>query len=315
VEALSSRERVGFAAALERAAEAPGIGSRAVKAIGDFTTLMAELRQLAETEPPSTVLEEVLARTGYVAELEASTDPQDEGRVENLQELVSVTREFEERAALTGEPATLPAFLEQVALVADADSIPDAGDDAGVVTLMTLHTAKGLEFPVVFLTGMEDGVFPHLRSLGDAKELEEERRLAYVGITRARERLYLSRAVTRTAWGQPQYNPPSRFLDEVPASVLAWEREEPTRPTWKSGSASERMAAGGLSSSARRPVVSGSRDVPVLDVGDRVTHDTFGLGTVTGLRGSAEKQQAEVDFGAGTGRKWLLLRYAPLQKL
>jgi DNA helicase-2/ATP-dependent DNA helicase PcrA len=323
VEALSSRERVGFAAALERCAEAPGIGTRAVKSIGDFTAMMASLRELAETEPPSTVLEEVLARTGYVAELEASTDPQDEGRVENLQELVSVAREFEERAALTGEPATLPAFLEQVALVADADSIPDAdGEDTGVVTLMTLHTAKGLEFPVVFLTGMEDGVFPHLRSLGDTKELEEERRLAYVGITRARERLYLSRAVTRTAWGQPQYNPPSRFLEEVPASLLAWEREEPTRASmsrWSGDSAQERVAASGLSSSyARRPAASGApggREIPSLDVGDRVTHDTFGMGTVVGLRGSAEKQQAEVDFGPGTGRKWLLLRYAPIQKL
>ncbi|HEY0484883.1 MAG TPA: DNA helicase PcrA [Mycobacteriales bacterium] len=322
VEALSSRERISFAAALERCAEAPGIGTRAVKAIGDFVALMADLRDLAEAEPPSAVLEAVLDRTGYVAELEASTDPQDEGRVENLQELVSVAREFEERAALTGDPATLPAFLEQVALVADADSIPDPdGDDAGVVTMMTLHTAKGLEFPVVFLSGMEDGVFPHLRSLGDAKELEEERRLAYVGITRARERLYLSRAVTRTAWGQPQYNPPSRFLDEVPASLLAWEREEPTRAAtarWNGGSAQERLASTGLSSPIRRAVPTGSpggREVPVVDVGDRVTHDTFGLGTVVGLRGGAEKQQAEVDFGAGTGRKWLLLRYAPLQKL
>jgi DNA helicase-2/ATP-dependent DNA helicase PcrA len=265
------------------------------------------------------VLEETLARTGYVAELEASTDPQDEGRVENLQELVSVAREFEERMALTGEPATLAAFLEQVALVADADSIPDpSGEDAGVVTLMTLHTAKGLEFPVVFLTGMEDGVFPHLRSLGDAKELEEERRLAYVGITRARERLYLSRAVTRTAWGQPQYNPPSRFLDEIPGSLLAWEREEPTRETmsrWSgTGSAQERVTSSSFAPS-RRASVSGARDVPVLDVGDRVTHDTFGMGSVVGLRGTAEKQQAEVDFGAGTGRKWLLLRYAPIQKL
>ncbi|HEV7825867.1 MAG TPA: DNA helicase PcrA [Mycobacteriales bacterium] len=328
VEALSSRERIGFAPALERAAEAPGIGTRAVKAIGEFVTLMASLREMAETQPPSDVLEAVLARTGYVAELEASTDPQDEGRVENLQELVSVAREFEERAAMTGEPATLPAFLEQVALVADADSIPASGEDAGVVTMMTLHTAKGLEFPVVFLSGMEDGVFPHLRSLGDAKELEEERRLAYVGITRARERLYLSRAVTRSAWGQPQYNPPSRFLDEVPASLLAWEREEPTRAAtaqWSGserwvggGSAQERLASSGLSSPVRRPVASGApggREVPVLDVGDRVTHDTFGLGTVVGLRGGAEKQQAEVDFGAGTGRKWLLLRYAPLEKL
>jgi DNA helicase-2/ATP-dependent DNA helicase PcrA len=326
VEALSSRERISFAAALERCAEAPGIGTRAVKSIGEFTAMMASLRELAETEPPSTVLEEALGRTGYVAELEASTDPQDEGRVENLQELVSVAREFEERAALTGEPATLPAFLEQVALVADADSIPDSGgEDAGVVTLMTLHTAKGLEFPVVFLTGMEDGVFPHLRSLGDNKELEEERRLAYVGITRARERLYLSRAVTRSAWGQPQYNPPSRFLDEIPASLLAWEREEPTRETmsrWErvgevgggTGSAQERLTSSSFAPS-RRPGVSGAREVPVLDVGDRVTHDTFGMGSVVGLRGTAEKQQAEVDFGAGTGRKWLLLRYAPIQKL
>src|SRR5215211_788937 len=222
IEALSSRERIGFGPALERVEEAPGIGTRAVKAISEFTTLMASLRELAETEPPSVVLEQVLAGTGYLAELEASTDPQDEGRVENLQELVSVAREFEERTAAADEPAGLTEFLEQVSLVADADSIPDGPEkeNTGVVTLMTLHTAKGLEFPVVFLTGMEDGVFPHMRSMSDEKELEEERRLAYVGITRARERLYVSRAMTRSAWGQPQYNPPSRFLDEIPASLL-----------------------------------------------------------------------------------------------
>jgi DNA helicase-2/ATP-dependent DNA helicase PcrA len=325
VEALSSRERISFAAALERAADAPGINNRAVNAINEFTALMSSLRELAEVQPPSVVLEEVLARTAYIVELEASTDPQDEGRVDNLQELVSVAREYEERAAAMGDAVSLAGFLEQVALVADADSIPDAPDgessgrDAGVVTLMTLHTAKGLEFPVVFLTGMEDGIFPHLRSLGDAKELEEERRLAYVGITRARERLYLSRAVTRTAWGQPQYNPPSRFLDEVPVSLLKWEREEPTRESmsrWSSGSAQERVAASGMSSfgrpAARAP---GGREVPVVDVGDRVSHDTFGMGTVVSLRGTAEKQQAEVDFGAGTGRKWLLLRFAPIVKL
>jgi DNA helicase-2/ATP-dependent DNA helicase PcrA len=388
VEALSSRDRISFAEALEKADQAPGIGSRAVNSIRDFTTLMAELRTLAENGPPSVVLEETLVRTGYVAELEASTDPQDESRVENLQELVSVAREFEERAAAAGEAPTLSAFLEQVALVADADGIPPtpdnpasdnpasdnpasgnpasdnpasdnpasdnpasdnpasdnpalaaagadpaansepaaglAGQRGGVVTLMTLHTAKGLEFPVVFLSGMEDGVFPHLRSLGDNKELEEERRLAYVGITRARERLYLSRAVTRTAWGQPQYNPPSRFLDEIPVSLLAWEREEPTRAElsrWNGDSAQERLTATGLGTAYRgaRAVagrgMAGGREVPVLTMGDRVTHDTFGLGTVTALRGTAEKQQAEVDFGAGTGRKWLLLRYAPLEKL
>src|SRR5207245_4518738 len=146
------------------------------------------------------------------AELSASTDPQDEGRVDNLNELISVAAEFE--AASPG--GTVTDFLEQVSLVADADQIPVAGDDAGVVTLMTLHTAKGLEFPVVFLTGLEDGVFPHLRALGDPAELAEERRLAYVGITRARERLYLSRALIRSAFGQPSANPASPFLDAVP---------------------------------------------------------------------------------------------------
>jgi DNA helicase-2/ATP-dependent DNA helicase PcrA len=330
VEALSSRERIGFGAALERAGEAPGIGSRAVKAISEFTALMSDLRLLAETEPPSIILEEVLARTGYLAELEESTDPQDEGRVENLQELVSVAREFEERAAATETEAGLVEFLEQVALVADADSIPPAPDDAegadqasqqGQVTLMTLHTAKGLEFPVVFLTGLEDGVFPHLRSLSDPKELEEERRLAYVGITRARERLYLSRAITRSAWGQPQYNPPSRFLDEVPTTLLSWEREAPapkeTLSKWGgTGSAQERLAQHYASSvrPGSRAAGVGNRPALSLEVGDRVSHDAHGLGRVIELRGEAERAQACVDFGDGKGR-WFLLRYAPLEKL
>jgi DNA helicase-2/ATP-dependent DNA helicase PcrA len=329
VEALSSRERIGFAPALERAGEAPGIGSRAVKAIGDFVALMADLRRVAETDPPAVVLEQVLTRTGYLSELEESTDPQDEGRVENLQELVSVAREFEERAALAETPAGLVEFLEQVALVADADQVPappgaegaeGAEENVGVVTLMTLHTAKGLEFPVVFLTGLEDGVFPHMRSLGDPKELEEERRLAYVGITRARERLYLSRALTRSAWGQPQYNPPSRFLDEVPQSLVSWERVAPepkkTLSTWSgTGSAQERLAE--HYSTAVRPSArpgQGNRPVLALSVGDRVTHDAHGMGRIVELRGEAERAQACVDFGDGKTR-WFLLRYAPLVKL
>jgi len=325
VEALSSRERIGFGPALERADEAPGIGSRAVKAIGEFTALMSSLRELAATEPPSVVLEQVLAGTGYLAELEASTDPQDEGRVENLQELVSVAREFEERSAATERPGDLPAglteFLEQVSLVADADSIPAGPDEehTGVVTLMTLHTAKGLEFPVVFLTGMEDGVFPHMRSMGNEKELEEERRLAYVGITRARERLYLSRAITRSAWGQPQYCPPSRFLDEIPQSLLSWEREAPKQDArsvvsrWSSGSAQEKLASQ-FASGARRGGGRGDRPIPVLTAGDRVNHDAHGLGRVVEMRGDAEKAQAGVDFGDGKVR-WFVLRYAPLEKI
>ncbi|RQX44498.1 DNA helicase PcrA, partial [Micromonospora chalcea] len=230
VEALAARDRISFGAALRRAKDAPGISTRAANGIAEFVALLDAARELAATGTPEEVLEAVLTRSGYLAELEESLDPQDAGRVDNLQELVSVAREYTERIEALGaedERATLAGFLEQVALVADADQIPsDDPDHQGVVTLMTLHTAKGLEFPVVFLTGLEDGVFPHLRSLGDTRELEEERRLAYVGITRARQRLYLSRAVTRSAWGAPAYNPPSRFLEELPPELVRWERTE-----------------------------------------------------------------------------------------
>ena len=195
-----------------------------LSAITAFTTMMTDLRTLLEAgADPATILQAVLEQSGYLAELQASTDPQDETRVENLAELESVAQEF-----TTENPeGTLADFLERVSLVADSDEIPDDDASGGVVTLMTLHTAKGLEFPVVFLTGMEDGVFPRMRSLGDTRELEEERRLAYVGITRARQRLYVTRSVMRSAWGTPAFNPPSRFLEEIPAEVLEWRREEP----------------------------------------------------------------------------------------
>ena len=180
VEALAERRRIPFGEALVIADEAPGIASRSVNAIQEFNTLVETLRALViGGQGPAAVLEEILSRSGYLSELQASEDMQDESRIENLQELVAVAREFEE----ANPDGTVAEFLERVALVADADQIPDADGSGGVVTLMTLHTAKGLEFPVVFLTGLEDGVFPHMRSLGDPKELEEERRLAYVGIT------------------------------------------------------------------------------------------------------------------------------------
>jgi DNA helicase-2/ATP-dependent DNA helicase PcrA len=307
VEALASRDRIPFADALDRCADAPGINPRSVAAIGAFAALMTELRGVAagEGNGPAAVLEAVLDRTGYLTGLESSEDPQDESRVDNVRELVSVAREYEESQP---EAPTLADFLERVALVADADSVPDAA--GGVVTLMTLHTAKGLEFPVVFLSGMEDGVFPHLRTLGDAHELEEERRLAYVGITRAQRRLYLSRAITRSAWGQPSYNPPSRFLDEVPDDLVEWERTEPRRQP----PAQARVAANGLARGTLRGGA-GNRPIPNLDLGDKVSHDAFGLGTVVAARGEAEKAQAQIDFGGDVGLKWLLLRYAPIEKL
>jgi DNA helicase-2/ATP-dependent DNA helicase PcrA len=314
--ALAERERIPFVAALGRPEDAPGIATRSVAAIKGFTGLLEDLGRVRDHEDAgvSDLLEAVLDRSGYLTELRASHDPQDETRVENLAELVAVAREFDDERRGTGEVISLEDFLERVSLVADADEIPDTeeAERAGVVTLMTLHTAKGLEFPVVFLTGMEDGTFPHLRSLGDAKELEEERRLAYVGITRARERLHLSRAAVRSAWGAPQYNPPSRFLDEIPAELVEWERE-------LSGAAAigRRDQRPAVATLAARPGVRspGNRPVIPLSPGDRVTHDSYGLGTVVRTLGEGDKTQAEVDFGGELGVKRFVLRFAPLEKL
>ncbi|MBM7088014.1 DNA helicase PcrA [Streptomyces sp. NPDC012461] len=322
IDALAQRERISFPQALKRVDEAYGMAARSSNAVKRFNTLMEDLRTVVESGAgPATVLEAVLERTGYLAELQASTDPQDETRIENLQELAAVALEFEQERA-EGETGTLADFLEQVALVADSDQIPDEEEDgSGVITLMTLHTAKGLEFPVVFLTGMEDGVFPHMRALGETKELEEERRLAYVGITRARERLYLTRSTLRSAWGQPSYNPPSRFLEEIPATYLDWKRTGASAPV-SSGPASGIAAS--LSSSRSRSSASGAsgfatrrtaeKPVVSLAVGDRVTHDQFGLGTVVGVKGTGANAEATIDFG-DTKPKRLLLRYAPVEKL
>jgi DNA helicase-2/ATP-dependent DNA helicase PcrA len=290
------------------------------------------------------ILESVLARSGYLDELEASDDPQDGTRLENLAELVAVAREFADdpQAGPSADPTDVDAgvvtpglsdFLERVALVADTDQIPDAPDpdspdDGGMVTLMTLHTAKGLEFPTVFLTGLEDGVFPHSRSLEDASELEEERRLAYVGLTRAQQRLYLSRALVRSAWGAPAHNPASRFLGEVPDELVDWRRTEADQVHWQRpdlsrgypGGFGQPTAAGrrNFSAAAARADAAAkskpSREVPSLSPGDRVQHDTFGLGTVVAVEGVAEKAVASIDFGT-EGVKRLLLRYAPVEKL
>jgi DNA helicase-2/ATP-dependent DNA helicase PcrA len=298
--------------------------------------MVEELQSMvAADERPDVVLESVLDRSGYLAELEGSDDPQDETRLENIAELVAVAREFADdpEAVATGA-AGLAEFLERVALVADTDQIPDAppegegsGADPGVVTLMTLHTAKGLEFPVVFLTGLEDGVFPHARSLGDQPELEEERRLAYVGVTRAQQRLYLSRAVVRSAWGAPSHNPASRFLDEMPIDLVDWRRTEAAQSQWNrpdlstgSRSWSTPTPAGrrNFSAAAARADAASkakaTREVPSLSPGDRVQHDSFGLGTVVALEGVADKAVASIDFGS-EGVKRLLLRYAPVEKL
>lgn len=370
---------MSFADALVDAAhgKVTALGTRAKNAIAAFLELMDGLRaDAAEATNAITglpdigvVVSRILDATGYKAELEASTDPQDGARLDNLNELVSVAREFSSEAAnlmayaamgagtgagvegndpaepMVGEPqpGSIHAFLEKVSLVADSDQLPD--DSTNVVTLMTLHTAKGLEFPVVFLIGWEDGQFPHLRALGDPQELAEERRLAYVGITRARETLYLTRAMLRASWGNAVANPASRFLEDIPEKLMYWRREEPGAGGWDDdwgasgwgggsfvggyggyGGHSGFGGAGGYSGrkpggSYRKPKTprSSRSSTPAanlyLEVGDKVNHDKYGLGTVQSVDGSGPHTSVTIDFGSAGTVKLMLIGGVPLEKL
>ena len=339
--------------AAETAPEVLGITPRAAKSAAAFWGLIETLRAAeARGASQADILEEVLDRTGYLAELRRSEDPQDASRVENLAELHSVAGAF----AADAPGGTLADFLERVALVADSDQVPAEGERGGQVTLMTVHTAKGLEFPVVFVTGMEDGTFPHQRSLGDESELEEERRLAYVAITRARERLYLTRAAVRSAWGTPQEMPPSRFLDDIPAELLDVRRAatsgERMRASYGGSYGSGSYGSGSYGRSRRSegrdpwgdtdtgafgsgrggasaqpagvrkvtrmgvaPAAKPAEDKPLLSlkVGDRIKHATLGAGTVTGIEGEGPRTVARIRFGLGEKR--LLVRMAPMEKI
>ncbi|MBX7434119.1 DNA helicase PcrA [Mycobacterium sp. Y57] len=318
---------MNFNDALVAAAEGrvPMLNTRSEKAIAGFVALLDDLRGKLDGELGELV-DAVLDRTGYRAELESSSDPQDLARLDNLNELVSVAHEFSidlaNAKALAGEDGAEPvdedipdtgvlaAFLERVSLVADADDIPEHG--SGVVTMMTLHTAKGLEFPIVFVTGWEDGMFPHMRALGDPVELSEERRLAYVGITRARQRLYLSRAKVRSSWGQPMLNPESRFLREIPQELIDWRRTE--QPS--SGFSAPVSGAGRFGTPRPAPSrpTAGKRPLLVLEPGDRVTHDRYGLGRVEEVSGMGESAMSLIDFGSA-GRVKLMHNHAPVTKL
>jgi DNA helicase-2/ATP-dependent DNA helicase PcrA len=305
VDRFSQTHGVPFWEGLRRAPEIVQLNSRARTAIGEFVAVMDHLREVADEGGVSAAVEAVLADTGMVAGLEAEQTIEAMGRVENLRELVGVAKEFESanEGAVIGDqefdtldnPRRLEVFLETTALVADID---EWDDGAGAATLMTLHTAKGLEFPAVFIVGLEDGVFPHMRSLGDPAELEEERRLAYVGITRAQDRLYLTSAWSRMLFGGSNYNPPSRFLNEIGPELMekAGKRERRT--------ASERAAATG----PRMTVDAGE-----IGPGDRVRHDKWGLGTVREVVGTGDRAEAEVMFDT-QGKKRLLLAWAPLER-
>ena len=287
------------------------IAARSGSSIIEFVKLIQSLQTLVEAKTrPSVIAQAVLEQSGLLAELSESSDPQDEVRVENLEELVAVATEYEESEVDEGEEISLVGFLEDVSLVADADQIPEGEDHGGVVTMMTLHTAKGLEFPTVFLTGMEEGIFPHSRTLGDPEELQEERRLAYVGLTRARENLFITRAEYRSSWGAPNYNAPSRFLSEIPDSVIEWNEVQEKASSISSSNRSTIRR----NFAAPKPTGKSSSNTMQLEVGERVSHDTFGLGTVVAVTGAGDRAEATINFGS-FGEKRLLLRYAPVEKL
>jgi DNA helicase-2/ATP-dependent DNA helicase PcrA len=337
VDAYARAHALTFVEAL-RKADAAGVSPRAQRGIERFLEIIDALGSTDGNDPaPAPLLEELLERTGYLAELEAEHTIESEGRLENLAELVGVAAEYE----------TMPEFLEQVSLVADTDSLPDEDEPgSGETVMMTLHSAKGLEYPVVFLVGMEEGVFPHMRSIGEPAQLEEERRLAYVGITRARERLYLTNAWSRTLYGATQYNPPSRFLGEIPEELLEEAEGSSTRGfrrpgtsgSWSRGDSPsfagrearrERATSGGTvgsgfgvtrgvgpgmgsgSSPSGPPTTAG---VSNLKVGDDVAHTTFGEGIILDIEGHGEKAEATIRF-PDVGEKRLLLSWAPLERV
>jgi DNA helicase-2/ATP-dependent DNA helicase PcrA len=317
VEAYARQIGVPFVEGLRRASDA-GVGGRSLKGIASFLSLLDSFAEPLE-KGPGAALEAILRDTGYIAELEDERTIEAEGRLENLQELVGVATQFES----TDE------FLEQISLVSDADEIDE--DDSAVV-LMTIHAAKGLEFPAVFVLGLEDGIFPHLRSMTEPEEMEEERRLAYVGITRAQERLYLTHAWARLIFGTTQYNPPSRFLEEIPSELI--EDAEGSRGTGRklrssvfgaSGTASSFRGRDRVVDTALKPSERGGRgplsqdpssgaDELGLKVGDDVMHRKWGEGVILDLRGSGDKTEAVVRFPS-VGEKTLLLAWAPLEKL
>ncbi len=302
VEALdwhARREGMTFLDACHQAEHVQGLAARAVGAVNSFVDLLDGLRtELAHDRPLPELIEEIWSRTGYLTELQAERTIEALSREENLRELKSVAAEFHEReGGRTGEEG-LAAFLESLTLVSDQDQLDDEVEDEGAVTLMTLHTAKGLEFPVVFLVGLEDGVFPHIRSLSEPEQLEEERRLCYVGLTRAQERLYLTHADHRTLWGGTNYNPPSRFLDELPVELV--EQRGATRTTSAAARVRDREIA----------EVAGQE----FRVGDTVMHSKFGQGRLVALEGEDDRAEATVDFDT-EGRKHLVLAYAPLVRV
>jgi DNA helicase-2/ATP-dependent DNA helicase PcrA len=297
LEGFAAIEGIPFLEAARRADEIPTLAARARGAVGGFVQIMDTLRSAFDSGAgPKRMVEAAATESGYLLELETERTVEAEGRIENIRELGGVAGEFEERS----EEGTLADFLEQVSLLGEQD---EYDEESGTVTLMTLHNAKGLEFPAVFIIGLEDGIFPHYRSMGNQGELEEERRLMYVGVTRARERLYLTHAWSRTLFGTTSYNPPSRFLAEIPSDLVrAVEDEESV------------IGGSGSTVTPIRAAVEGRREPVQVAAGDSVMHDRWGEGVVLTVSGSGTDAEATVRFEE-VGEKRLLLAYAPLTRV
>jgi DNA helicase-2/ATP-dependent DNA helicase PcrA len=327
---FADREGITLRDALRRADEL-ALGPKVTQAMLALARSLDAAEEVSHQSPPVRTVETILADTGYLTLLQASRDPQDDARAENVQELVSVTREF----GKNNPDGTLTDFLTEVALVAAADDLDDA---SGTVSLMTLHTAKGLEFDVVFITGIEEDLLPHRMSALDPGGLQEERRLLYVGITRARKKLHLSLAMTRSTFGDTAIASPSRFLAEIPAELITWRESQAAtggyghqlgssiRSSGWQGSGGSRSRGleirDALPKAPKKPtewtnrVTSSVRDNGdlTLVVGDRIQHDDFGPGSVVGVSGEGAKRIAEVQFDS-SGRKRLLIKIAPIEKV
>ena len=323
IEDWADKNQVDFFPALSEASKA-GVSGKALKGIESFLNLLEESQSRLDLGPAD-IIEFSLEKSGYISALEEERTIEAEGRLENLSELVGAASEFSD----------ISEFLERVGLVADTDEIPNEGSDFGdgEVLLMTLHAAKGLEFPVVFLLGMEEGIFPHVRALGDPDQMEEERRLAYVGITRARKILHLCNAWSRMLHGQTQYNPPSRFLDDIPAELIQREGSQKSSRNLKNSTnsysdiddwgfistdefSSEEPSGRIFGKGTNQPENdsnSSEAHLLALEPGDDVKHKAWGMGVVVSVSGVEDRAEAVISFPS-VGEKRLLLAWAPLER-
>lgn len=317
IQAYAAANNVSLFEAVSNAAAIDGLSSRFVSKLDDLAGIIFELMNLAGEVPVEDLIDRVLRDTGYLEELENERTPQAQSRIDNLHELISVAQEF----AASEEENNLENFLAHVALVSDIDDT-ELGEDA--ITLMTLHSSKGLEFPVVFLVGMEEGLFPHARTLMDETEIEEERRLCYVGITRAKEKLFLSSTKMRTIYGNTVTYPPSRFLQEIPARLVKTiKRQERFSALENFKQVSEKYSARPQKPAStfnphsfmpQKPAAAAGGTGTRFNTGDRVSHSKWGEGMVVSVKDSPDGQEVKVAF-AGAGVRSLLTKYAVLKKL